>query len=334
MIMSNLNTILDLQSQTSAQMALDAEARRQDAINGRGNANNAMGKHDFLMLLVAQLRHQNPLEPQNDNEFAAQLANFAQLEQLENLNNSMQDMARQQAFGLIGKFVIGEVQNGNSFEEVAGIVESIFVRGGELFASIGGIAVPVSSITDVFDTGEMITPRMLIEISNSLVGRYVKAEYYREPDTDNGETVPVLVEIQGVVERVTVDDGQLFAYIRNQDGDLVRAPVGAIFDIGQFHVPAATFAALLEPEEDEDGDGDGEKIPGGNYGNDNDPEVPGAGYGNDNDPEVPGMGDGGDSDPEVPGGGGDGDDGGGDIAPSVGGQSYSGIFGNYGAYRG
>ena len=244
--MSNLNTVLDLQRQTAAQQARDAESRRQDAIEGRGNT-QAMGKHDFLMLLVAQLRHQNPLEPQNDNEFASQLANFAQLEQLENLNNSMQDMARQQAFGLIGKFVIGEDPLGN---EVAGIVESIFVRRGELFARISGheIAVTVASIRDVFDTGEFITPRMLIEISNSLVGRYVKAEYYRQPAEDSGETLPRLFEIQGVVERVAVDGGQIFAYIRNEIGEVDRVPVGAIFDIGAFHVPAPPAPAIVKQE--------------------------------------------------------------------------------------
>ena len=298
--MSNLNTVIDLQNQTAAQQARDAEARRQDAINGRGNANNAMGKHDFLMLLVAQLRHQNPLEPQNDNEFASQLANFAQLEQLENLNNSMQDMARQQAFGLIGKFVIGEIRVGNEIQEIAGIVDSIFVRGGELFANINGYSVPVSSITDVFDTGEFITPRMLIEISNSLVGRHVKAEYYRPP-ADGSTTPPTLVEIQGVVERVAVDEGQLFAYIRMADGELERVPVGAIFDIGVFHNPIGGLSSpigglmAMAPFKlgDGDGDNDGKIIDGGDGDGDNDGKIVGGGDGDgDNGGKIIGGGDG------------------------------------------
>lgn len=43
------------------------------------------GKEEFLKLLAAQLRMQNPLEPINNEEFVAQLAQFSQLEQLINL---------------------------------------------------------------------------------------------------------------------------------------------------------------------------------------------------------------------------------------------------------
>jgi len=37
-------------------------------------------KEMFLQLLVAQIRHQNPLNPANGTEFVAQLAQFTQLE--------------------------------------------------------------------------------------------------------------------------------------------------------------------------------------------------------------------------------------------------------------
>lgn len=40
-----------------------------------------VSKDAFLKLLVAQLQHQNPLEPQDGAEFIAQLAGFTQLEQ-------------------------------------------------------------------------------------------------------------------------------------------------------------------------------------------------------------------------------------------------------------
>jgi len=46
----------------------------------------AMGKEEFLQLLVAQLSNQDPLNPMQAEEFAAQLAQFAQVEQLIELN--------------------------------------------------------------------------------------------------------------------------------------------------------------------------------------------------------------------------------------------------------
>lgn len=49
----------------------------------------AMGKDEFLQLLVAQLRHQDPLNPADGQEFAAQLAQFTSVEQLMQINQSL-----------------------------------------------------------------------------------------------------------------------------------------------------------------------------------------------------------------------------------------------------
>ncbi|MCS7052167.1 MAG: flagellar hook capping protein [Ignavibacterium sp.] len=53
------------------------------------NSKNVMGKDDFLKLMLAQMRNQDPLNPMESAEFAAQLAQFTSVEQLMNLNDSM-----------------------------------------------------------------------------------------------------------------------------------------------------------------------------------------------------------------------------------------------------
>lgn len=71
-----------------------------------------LGKQDFLNLLVKQLQYQDPLNPMDDKDFVAQLAQFSSLEQLTNistgidsLNKSQDRQQMMQAVGFIGKEV-------------------------------------------------------------------------------------------------------------------------------------------------------------------------------------------------------------------------------------
>ena len=73
-----------------------------------------LGKDDFLSLLVAQLQHQDPLNPAEGTEFTAQLAQFSSLEQLSNINDNLENMelfqtsmTNSQAVSYIGKEITG-----------------------------------------------------------------------------------------------------------------------------------------------------------------------------------------------------------------------------------
>jgi flagellar basal-body rod modification protein FlgD len=90
--------------------------RNFDDLIGAGTAQpgkKELGKNEFLELMIAQMNNQDPLNPTQNEQFLAQLAQFSTLEGIQNLNESVGSMtaimrgtAATQAAGLVGRAVL------------------------------------------------------------------------------------------------------------------------------------------------------------------------------------------------------------------------------------
>ena len=72
--------------------------------------NSALGKDAFLQLLVTQMKYQDPLDPQDNGEYLAQLAQFSALEQMTNVADGLGDVSK-----LVGNIdtsvLVGQLSN-------------------------------------------------------------------------------------------------------------------------------------------------------------------------------------------------------------------------------
>lgn len=117
-----------------------------------------LGKDAFMNLLVQQMKHQDPMDPQSNDQFIAQLASFSSLEQMQNMNDNLLTMAllddnnalmSQLTTGssLIGKEI--KWMDPNTGLEGSGVVDKIKVQDGLSFLSVGDEQVPLQIVNQV-----------------------------------------------------------------------------------------------------------------------------------------------------------------------------------------
>lgn len=115
---------------------------------------NSLGKDAFLQLLVTQMKYQDPLNPNTDTAFVAQLATFSQLEQMQNLS---QTSSNSQAFSLVGMNVSVKSEDSNGSVSVkTGVVDYVTMKNGKAQLNIDGNFYSIDQLDTVLDTSFVI----------------------------------------------------------------------------------------------------------------------------------------------------------------------------------
>lgn len=119
-------SVNDIQGRALEQLSYENKTQRD-----RSGPDNELGQDAFLRLMITQLENQNPLEPQKNSEFVAQLAQFSSVEGLQNLNSTVS--------GLVSDFQSSRALQATSMVGRAVTVpaeQSYLAEGGAIFGSM------------------------------------------------------------------------------------------------------------------------------------------------------------------------------------------------------
>ncbi|MCR5665747.1 MAG: flagellar hook capping protein [Eubacterium sp.] len=152
-------------------------------------SSSELGKEQFLQLLVAQMKYQDPLEPMDNTEYVSQLATFTQVEELQNLGTSMSEM---EATNLLGKQVIIETTSSSgATTQISGYVDYIQEENGEMMLGINGSLYSVDDILTVIDN-DYLTAASLASQFSTLVSQLPSED---ELTADDQETLQAVRDI-------------------------------------------------------------------------------------------------------------------------------------------
>ncbi|NUM87592.1 MAG: hypothetical protein HUU37_00170 [Bdellovibrionales bacterium] len=202
---------------------------------------NEMGKDDFLKLMSAQLKNQDPMNPLKNEQMAAQLAQFSALEQMMNVNQNLEKMQQSQkpqdnvlAASLIGKSIVTDSAKFNYDRQTEPLVKY------DLPADAKSVTVSIvnqkGEIVREYDLGAQKAGKNSVrwDGKNTKGGANDKGEYsFRVNATDDkDQPIKVATSTAGLVTGVVFEQGKPYLLVGETkvpfDGvDRIEVPLAA-----------------------------------------------------------------------------------------------------------
>jgi flagellar basal-body rod modification protein FlgD len=238
----------------------------------------SLDKDAFLRLLITQMKYQDPLNPVDDKQFLAQMAQFTALEQQQNLVTSMEF---QQAYAMIGKSVYAYYYDdaAGEYREIDGLVNAVTKVGSNAYLTVNGQDVPMDKIGFVYD--DYYNTNQLNSIMESvattrdiaLIGRHIQAITV-DADGDatgfvegpveyvkfNGQVAVLVVggkevypgEVALVSDRMLLTGGQIKAVLYDAEGT-IEFVAGKIQGVSITNNKASLTVLTSRTSEDDEG---------------------------------------------------------------------------------
>lgn len=181
--------------------------------------NNTLGQDAFLKILITQLQHQDPANPMQDTEFISQMATFSELEQMMQMNQTLQKLVEsqksQQLFSynqLLGQAVeweeiIIDPENPEAAPNVISgknIIQGIsFSTDGPIFTLDNGVEITLEHIKGISTDSSEINSNSIVSAS-LLIGKLVSWNFEDEIKS-------------AIVESVSKKDGQIYFNLNDKD---------------------------------------------------------------------------------------------------------------------
>ncbi len=186
-------------------------------------SNGNMSKDDFLELLVTQLQYQDPLDPMDNTQMAAQLAQYSQLETLNNIQETLEnslllDQSLNNSFmtSLIGKgakaYGNGLTYDGDNTEltyetyGASNVTISIYDESGDLIRTIDAGYQQAGENSFTWDGRD--------EYGNTVDSGHYTFEV--EALNSDGDAVTAYTYTVGMIQGITYEDGSPYFLINGQ----------------------------------------------------------------------------------------------------------------------
>ena len=190
-----------------------------------------MGKDAFLQMMIAQLQHQDPLNPLDGADFTAQLAQFSSLEQLSNMNTQLEilnlyqsSLNNAQSVNLIGKEVTAR---GDGIKVEGSSVDLSY----NLSENASNVTIKIydeeANLVDTIELGSQQDGENSVtwDCSSFEAGNYTFDVSAKDA---NGDAISVYTLITGKVTGVTFMEGSPYLSVNGQD-----IPFGNIISVNE-----------------------------------------------------------------------------------------------------